>query len=277
VTRMRSGSASSPLPRPRVHVPRFPDVHLPRARSPLALLWVLPYVVGWVLPRMVLFMIRTAPAMILERAVLLTRVETAASTDEPNNQVSTSPGDVSAGVAAVRVTDPDFEPLGLARVAEAGYALLEQSLISGDASAVRAFMGPGLWHLHRLVLEERARFGVQAVAEAKVEAAEVFDVARGATFDRVRVRLRLNGRRFDRDAATGVTVRFTSEPRQWCEEWTFTRSVAATTVVGRGLLHNTCSYCGARLQVDDQGTCRWCHSVVMGGQQDWVLARMAGA
>jgi predicted lipid-binding transport protein (Tim44 family) len=226
---------------------------------------------------MVLFLIRTAPAMILERAVLLTRAETEVSTYEPTNPAATTTTDVSAGVAAIRVTDPAFDPSGLAGVAEAGYALVEQSLTSGDASPVRAVMGQGLWHLHRLVLGERVRFGVQAVAEAKVEGAEVFEVARGATFDRVRVRLRLNGWRFDRDAATGVTVRFTTEPRQWCEEWTFTRSVAATTVAGRGLLHNTCSSCGAPLQVDDQGACRWCHSVVMGGRHDWVLARMAAA
>jgi predicted lipid-binding transport protein (Tim44 family) len=226
---------------------------------------------------MVLFLIRTAPAMILERAVLLTRAETAGPTHDPSGQAPIPPGDVSAGVDAIRVTDPAFDPSGLAGVAEAGYSLLEESLISGDASPVRAVMGQGLWHLHRLVLEERVRFGVQAVAEAKVEAAEVSEVARGETFDRVRVRLRLNGQRFDRDAATGVTVRFSAEPRQWCEEWTFTRSVAATTVAGRGLLHNTCSYCGAPLQVDDQGACQWCHSVVMGGQHDWVLARMAAA
>ena len=58
------------------------------------------------------------------------------------------------------------------------------------------------------------------------------------------------------------------------EVWVFQRSSHATTPAGGGTLEQHCPNCGAPLDLDLAGTCRYCRAPVMSGDYDWVLTRI---
>ena len=73
----------------------------------------------------------------------------------------------------------------------------------------------------------------------------------------------------------GRVVRGNKQVNQWAEDWTFQRSGSATTPVGGGTLTAKCPNCGAPLDLDLAGTCKYCKAPVSSGAYDWVLARIA--
>jgi hypothetical protein len=60
----------------------------------------------------------------------------------------------------------------------------------------------------------------------------------------------------------------------WQEDWIFQRSSKATTKKDGGTLQQRCPNCGAPLDVDLTGTCKYCRAPIMSGDYDWVLARI---
>ena len=73
----------------------------------------------------------------------------------------------------------------------------------------------------------------------------------------------------------GRVVRGNKHVGQWAEDWTFQRSGTATTPTGGGTLTAKCPNCGAPLDLDLAGTCKYCKAPVSSGAYDWVLARIA--
>ena len=58
------------------------------------------------------------------------------------------------------------------------------------------------------------------------------------------------------------------------EDWSFQRSVDRHDPDGGGTLSVKCPNCGAPLDVDLAGVCKYCQAPVMSGDYDWVLARI---
>jgi hypothetical protein len=73
----------------------------------------------------------------------------------------------------------------------------------------------------------------------------------------------------------GHVLRGNHDVKPWQEDWTFQRSSKAVTKDGGAGLGSKCPNCGAPLDVDLAGTCRYCKASIMSGDYDWVLARIS--
>ncbi|GAC1477213.1 MAG: hypothetical protein NVS1B12_12020 [Acidimicrobiales bacterium] len=60
----------------------------------------------------------------------------------------------------------------------------------------------------------------------------------------------------------------------WQEDWVFQRSSKATTKTDGGTMQQKCPNCGAPLDLDLSGVCKYCRAPVMSGDYDWVLTRI---
>jgi hypothetical protein len=181
------------------------------------------------------------------------------------------PGAVQAGAAAIAAHDPEFDPMRLMNWAAAATGLLGQSLTSADATPARTFMANGLFRTYLALLELRSRAEVTCEGSWRATGASVVDAISTPLFDEVRVRLQCEGWCSETHAPTGLTVRGGSEVRAWSEDLTFGRSATAVTPAAGGLPARRCPSCGAPLDLDVDGACRYCHGVVTAGRHDWVL------
>jgi hypothetical protein len=71
----------------------------------------------------------------------------------------------------------------------------------------------------------------------------------------------------------GKMIFGSKSPSQFSEYWTFQRSVGVQTT-GRSVLDKVCPNCGAPLEINQVGECRYCKAAVTSGRFDWVLSRI---
>jgi hypothetical protein len=184
---------------------------------------------------------------------------------------ATEPSRVDAGLAAIAGRDPGFQPARLTAWASAATALICQSLTTGDPTPARTFMANGLFRCHSALLELRSLGTVSFEGSWQAVGATVVDAVSTPLFDEVRIRLRCEGFCWERHGVTGLTLRGGPDRTSWSEDLTFGRSAEATTPPAGGLPAKLCPSCGAPLDLDYDGACRYCHGVVTAGRHDWVL------
>jgi len=183
------------------------------------------------------------------------------------------PGDavIGSGIAAIGGGDPGFRVTALTDWAVAATALNCQSLVSGDATCARTFMANGLYRAHQALLELRAGSEVSCAGAWRAAGAVVVRATRSQLVEEVRVRVRCQGWRMERHEPTGLTLRGGREVATWSEDLTFARAAGAVTPASGGLPASRCPSCGAHLDLDPGGACRYCKGVVTAGSYDWVL------
>lgn len=176
-----------------------------------------------------------------------------------------------AMTAAIAAHDPGFVVDDL--VARAGdiYDLVVGSITEGDAGVARLAMADGLWETHRMVVSVRADNGIERRGSVSLVNAQLVEAYHSTLIDEVRVRLHCRGVCCDAHAVTGLVLRGSMTETEWQEDLTFTRSAAATTPAGGGILSRNCPNCGAPIRVSDDGACLQCAALVMSGRHDWVL------
>lgn len=178
---------------------------------------------------------------------------------------------VDAGLAAIASRDPGFQPERLTAWASAATALICQSLTSGDPMPARTLMANGLFRTHSALLELRSQGSVSCEGSWMGDEACVVDAISTPLFDEVRVRLRCEGFCWERHGSTQLTLRAGPERKAWVEDLTFGRSSGATTPPAGGLPNKRCPSCGAPLDLEPDGACRYCNGIVTAGRHDWVL------
>ena len=181
------------------------------------------------------------------------------------------PDAVRAGLTAIAGHDPQFDPALLMNWAAAATGLLCQSLTAGDATPARTFMANGLFRTYQALLELRTAASVRCTASWRATGAMVITAVATPLFDEVRVRVQCRGWCREQHEQTGLTLRGSQDERTWAEDLTFGRSATATSPVAGGLPARRCPSCGAPLDLDQDGACRYCHGIVTAGRHDWVL------
>jgi hypothetical protein len=167
--------------------------------------------------------------------------------------------------------DRGFRVTTLTDWAVAATGLNCQSLVSGDATCTRTFMANGLYRSHQALLELRARSEVSCSGAWRAVSAAVVEAGRSQLVEEVRVRVHCQGWRMERHEPTGLTLRGGPEAAAWSEDLTFARAAGAVTPASGGLPASRCPSCGAHLDLDPGGACRYCQGVVTAGNYDWVL------
>jgi hypothetical protein len=178
---------------------------------------------------------------------------------------------VQAGAAAIAAHDTEFEPDKLMNWAMATTELIRVSLISGDATPARTFMANGLFRTYLALLELRAQAEVVCEGSWHCTRATLVDALSTPLVDEVRVRLTCTGWCCDRHAPSGLALRGSPDTRTWSEDLTFGRSASAISPAAGGLPAKHCPSCGAPLDLDENGACRYCDGIVTAGRHDWVL------
>src|ERR1700722_19039604 len=177
----------------------------------------------------------------------------------------------SSGAAGLGRGDPGCRAAALTDWAVAATALNCQSLVAGDATCARTFMANGLYRAHQALLELRARSEVSCAGAWQAVGAAVVGASRSQLVEEVRVRVLCQGWRLERHEPTGLTLRGGPEVGTWSEDLTFARSAGAVTPAPAARPASRCPSCGAHLDLDPGGACRYCKGVVTAGNHDWVL------
>ena len=181
---------------------------------------------------------------------------------------------VPEGVAALTAADKDFS-LGIfeARVKKA-FLALQDAWCKQNLDAGRAFMSPGAYFSWSAQLETMSAEGRRNVMEnLSVTAVRPVRIIHGRVYDDLTVRISAAAADYEVDANNKIVFGDRSV-KPFMEDWTFQRSVGATTSNKPGTLENTCPSCGAPVALTQIGECRYCKAAVTSGKFDWVVSRI---
>jgi predicted lipid-binding transport protein (Tim44 family) len=182
--------------------------------------------------------------------------------------------DPVTGIATIRSEDAAFDENGfMQRVQQAFYAL-QGAWQERDLSASRPFMSPGLYLGWSSQVQQLIDLHKRNVLEGlRIDDLRVDSILHGNVFDDVTVRVAATCADYEVDERTGKMIFGSREPSSFTEFWTFQRSRGAQTT-GRSVLDKVCPNCGAPLDMNQIGECKFCKAAVTSGRFDWVLSRI---
>jgi predicted lipid-binding transport protein (Tim44 family) len=186
----------------------------------------------------------------------------------------TSP--VQEGLAEIKAHDPAFNEEVFLESVQRAFFVVQEAWTERKPEMSRQVMADGIWQQHRVQIQQYVNEHKRNVLEdLAVGDLQIIAAHSDQTYDTITTRVLAACADYDVSDDHNKVVRGNKQVGQWQEDWTWQRSSEATTKVGGGTLSAKCPNCGAPLDLDLQGVCKYCHAPVMSGKYDWVLARIA--
>jgi predicted lipid-binding transport protein (Tim44 family) len=183
---------------------------------------------------------------------------------------------VEEGLAQIQSHDPAFDQDAFLEQVQRAFFVVEEAWADRKPEMSRQVMADAIWQQHRVQIQgyvnEHKR---NVLSDLAVGDLTIIGAHSDQTYDTVTVRVLAACADYDVDDQSGRVVRGNKRVEQWQEDWTFQRSAGATTKPEGGTLSSEWPNCGAPLDVDLEGVCKYCHAPVMSGKYDWVLARIS--
>ncbi|MHB8663666.1 MAG: TIM44-like domain-containing protein [Acidimicrobiales bacterium] len=195
--------------------------------------------------------------------------------DHQDDAAPAAPAD-GGGLAAIQAHDPEFNLEDFKSSVERSFFVVEEAWTERKPDMSRRVMADGLWQQHKAQIDGYVTNGTRNVLDGlAVGKVDVLRATSDDKFDMITVRILAACADYDIEVDGGKVVRGNKHDMQnWQEDWLFQRSSKATTKTGGGTMQQKCPNCGAPLDVDLAGVCKYCRAPVMSGDYDWVLARI---
>jgi predicted lipid-binding transport protein (Tim44 family) len=184
---------------------------------------------------------------------------------------------LQAGLEAIRAHDPAFDPATFISDAERAFFTVQEAWTELKPEMSRRVMADNIWQQHRVQIENYRTSNRRNVLEdLSVASANIVSAHSDTAFDTITLRFLAGCADYDIDTSNDKhkVVRGNHDFTQWTEDWTFQRSAEATTKTGGGTMASKCPNCGAPLDLDLAGVCKYCRAPVMSGKYDWVLMKI---
>jgi predicted lipid-binding transport protein (Tim44 family) len=193
---------------------------------------------------------------------------------DTSQALGATPLSPQAGIEQIRSADQAFDPEAFYRRAGDAFRALQEAWQQRDLTSARTFMSPGLFAGWSAQVEQLIELHKRNVLEGlRIDQIEPMKVVHGETYDDFTVRITATCADYEVDDRTGRVVFGSRQPSTFSEYWTFQRSVTAKTAE-HGLMDKVCPNCGAPLEINQIGECRYCNAAVTSGKFDWVLSRI---
>jgi predicted lipid-binding transport protein (Tim44 family) len=193
-----------------------------------------------------------------------------------NPQAAAQPESSEEGLAAISAHDPNFSREAFLEEVQRTFFVVQEAWTSRKPEMSRQVMADGLWQQHRVQIQGYIDAGKRNVLEdLAVGNLTIVGAHSDASYDTITVRVLAACADYDVDDRSGRVIRGNRQVENWMEDWTFQRSSRATTPAAGGTMTQKCPNCGAPLDLDLAGVCKYCKAPISSGDYDWVLARIS--
>jgi predicted lipid-binding transport protein (Tim44 family) len=197
--------------------------------------------------------------------------------DDPGAGQVTTRADIDAGIARIHEHDPAFNEADFLSDCNRAFFTIQQAWTERRPDISRQVMHDGIWQQHKFQIDQYLSQNKQNVLEnLAVQNTRVVSASTDQSFDTVMVRFFASCADYDVELGgkKPKVVRGDRSVSEWAEDWIFQRNATAVTNPNGGTMAKKCPNCGAPLELDLAGVCRYCRAPVMSGEFDWVLTRI---
>lgn len=182
--------------------------------------------------------------------------------------------EIEAQINKITEVDPEFFKDGfISRVNEL-FMFIYGAWEKRDLTKLRAYETDSLFNLHRGMLQEYIeKKQINMLDNICIRSIKIIDVSVTPSFHSIKVFITatLNDYTIDEDTKK-VVYGSKTKMSTFTEKWTLIRKASVKTNVERKL--TSCPNCGAPLEINTNGECEYCKTVITTGQYDWVLSNI---
>lgn len=182
---------------------------------------------------------------------------------------------LTEGIDEIKAHDPAFDPDQLITGLQASFYVVQQGWSERRPDLTRSVMADSIWNAHRMQIDGYTRSKQTNLMDGlAIQYANLVAASCDGSHDTIVVRFFAQSADYVVNDDNGKMVRGHTDLQNWCEDWVYQRSARARTNPEGGLLQRKCPNCGAPLDVEETGACKFCRAPIMAGDQDWVLVRI---
>lgn len=203
-----------------------------------------------------------------EKPPMLTSNVEEEGTDEPTILDPQLP----AMIGALRAKDPSFEVAPFEQRVGLIFQQFQLAWSGRNLAQMRPFMSDALFTTQQYWINAYLAQHLRNMTEqTRITNIQLAKVVSDPYFDAITVRLFATGLDYVIDDSGKVLSGSKSRPRAYSEYWTLVRG---TNRKGPPRTDLACPSCGAPLDINMAGDCKYCKSKVTTGDFDWVLSRI---
>jgi predicted lipid-binding transport protein (Tim44 family) len=185
--------------------------------------------------------------------------------------------DIEAGIARIKAHDPAFNEDDFLSDVNRAFFTIQQAWTERKPELSRQVMHDGIWNQHKFQIDQYIAANKQNILEnLAIQNTRIVAANSDESFDTIVVRFFASCADYDIDLSDEKheVLRGSRQIEDWAEDWVFQRSSKAVTKPNAGTMNKRCPNCGAPLDLDLAGVCKYCKAPVMSGEFDWVLTRI---
>lgn len=173
-------------------------------------------------------------------------------------------------------SDPDWNEDRFLDVAETIFFTVQEGWTKKELNICRPYLSNSVYNRFKKQLEDLTKRGLRNVCEnIVVGSTEIVKIEQDKQFDSVTVKFRASMRDYKVNEKTGQLVEgSTAQTPPFTEFWTFVRKAGLKTKEAHAVESKKCPNCGAPLEINESGVCKYCKANVVSGNFDWVLSKI---
>jgi len=197
--------------------------------------------------------------------------------NNPHASDITTRADIDTGIGQITARDSGFNEADFLSDCNRAFFTIQQAWTERRPDISRQVMHDGVWQQHKFQIDQYLSMNKQNILEnLAIQNTRAVAVHTDEAFDTIVVRFFASCADYDIDLSNDKRkiVKGDKSISDWAEDWVFQRSSRATTKPNGGTMAKKCPNCGAPLDLDLAGICKYCKAPVMSGEFDWVLTRI---
>ncbi len=195
---------------------------------------------------------------------------------KPTNQTM-SEEEIKENLKKLKEIDPQFDMQKFKTHAKKVFMAAQEGWTNRDQKVCRPFMSEEIYQSHQMQIDNmKKNKTINVLENIVVGSSEVVRIELGEDYHKIamRVRASMKDYKVKEDKPEVVIEGSKQQTPPFTEFWIFIRKSNLKTKVKDGIFDRKCPNCGAPIDIDVAGICKYCNANVVNGDYDWVLSEI---
>ncbi len=195
---------------------------------------------------------------------------------KPTNKTM-SEEEIKTNLTKLKELDPKFDEQKFKTHSKKVFMAAQDGWTNRDQAVCRPFMAEEIYQSHQMQIDNmKKNKTINVLENIVVGSSEIVRIDLGDDYHKIamRVRASMKDYKVKEDKPEVLIEGSKQQTPPFTEFWIFIRKSNLKTKIKDGIFDRKCPNCGASIDIDVAGTCKYCNANVVNGDYDWVLSEI---